>query len=258
MTGRSETAKLNWPRWAQILLIALLILIIGNRMTILVDNAAVRAGIAGELTWPGVSFGRDPKDVPGFLGVARLYPGSPMARAGVMAGDTLRFERRYEYFRRQNVGERVNFTLDRQGVRSERHLIAEPQPKTGPVRPQNAKELLGALAVIVSMLIGCSILWRGWGNKTAVLLGAALVAMGVVGIVLPPWAGEPWLALPMMSLLVVGASGVHLLLRWRCSCMRSTSGPCHAGAGIWPMRGWPSWLAFWPLLQAISSQCPVI
>ncbi len=212
MTNRAVSAKLNWPRWAQVLLIALLVLIIGSRMTMLVDTAAARAGIAGELTWPGASFGLNPQAKPGFLGVARVDPGSPMARAGVMAGDTLRFERRYEYFRRQNGGERLNFTLDRQGVQSEHYLIAEPQPKTGPFRPQNAKGLLGALAVIVSMLIGCSILWRGWGNKTAMMLGAALVSMGVVGIALPPWAGEPWLAVPMMALISVCNSGVHLLL----------------------------------------------
>ena len=53
MAGRGETDKLNWPFWAQALLIALLVLIIGNRMTIIVDNVAVRAGIAGELAWGG-------------------------------------------------------------------------------------------------------------------------------------------------------------------------------------------------------------
>ena len=40
MTGRGETEKLNWPRWAQALLIALLVLLNGNRMTVLVDTAA--------------------------------------------------------------------------------------------------------------------------------------------------------------------------------------------------------------------------
>ena len=47
MTGRGETEKLNWPRWAQALLIALLVLLIGNRMTVLVDTAAYRAGLFG-------------------------------------------------------------------------------------------------------------------------------------------------------------------------------------------------------------------
>ncbi len=91
-------------------------------------------------------------------------------------------------------------------------MIAEPQPRTEAFRQSNSKGLLSALAVIVSMLIGCSILWRGWGNKTAMLLGAAMVTISTAGVNLPPWAGEPWLAVPMMSLLAVGTAGVHLLL----------------------------------------------
>ena len=212
MTGREKIAKLNWPRWQQVLLIALLVVIIGNRLTLLVDTVAVRAGIAGEQAWGGATFVLDPHAKPGFLRVTEVVPDGPAARAGVMAGDYLTSERRYEYFRRPYVGERVNVTLDRQGVQSERHVIAEPRPLTEAFRQANTKGLLSALAVIVSMLIGCSILWRGWGNKTAMMLGAAMVTMGNAGIGLPPWAGEPWLAVPMLSLLVVGASGVHLLL----------------------------------------------
>ena len=40
MTGRGETEKLNWPRWQQVLLIAVLVLLIGNRMTSLLDATA--------------------------------------------------------------------------------------------------------------------------------------------------------------------------------------------------------------------------
>ena len=212
MTGRGKTEKLNWPRWQQALLIALLAVLIGNRMTMLVDTVAVRAGIAGEYTGAGSHIVLDPQAKPGFLRVTEVAPGSPMARAGVMAGDHLRFERRYEYYRRPNVGERIDFTLDRQGVQSERHVIAEPQPRTEAFRQANTKGLLSALAVFVSMLIGCSILWRGWGNKTAMLLGSALATMGIAGVNLPPWAGEPWLAVPMMSLITVSNAGGHLLL----------------------------------------------
>ena len=212
MSNRGDTTKLNWPRWQQALLIALLVLIIGNRMTMLVDTVAVRAGIVGELAWGGVTFVPDPQAKPGFARVTEVVPGSPAARAGVMVGDYLTSERRYEYYRRPNVGERFDFTLDRQGVQSERHVIIEPLPLTEALRQANAKGLLHALAVIVSMLIGCSILWRGWGNKTAMLLGAAMATMGIAGVNLPPWASEPWLAVPMMSLIAVSNAGVHLLL----------------------------------------------
>jgi hypothetical protein len=211
MTNRAESPKLDWPRWQQVLLIALLALLIVNRMTILLDTAAARAGIAGELAWVGASNRPDP-DKAGYVRVTEVAPGSPAAKAGVRAGDYLTSERSYEYFRRPYVGERLKFTLDRQGVQSERQLITEQMSWTQARLQQNTKGLLNVLAVMVSMLIGCSILWRGWGNKTAMLLGAAMVTMGVAGVLLPPWADEPWLAVPMLSLLMACAAGVHLLL----------------------------------------------
>ena len=212
MTGRGNTEKLNWPRWAQALLIAVLVLLIGNRMTLVVETAAMRAGFAEERAWGGVDSVPDPQAKPGFLRVDEVYPGGPAARAGVMVGDYLTSERPYDYYRRGYVGERFNFTIERQGVLFKRHVIAEPLPWTEARLQSNTKGLLSALAVFVSMLIGCSILWRGWGNKTAMLLGAAMVTMGVAGVNLPPWAGEPWLAVPIMALIAVGNSGVHLLL----------------------------------------------
>ena len=204
--------KLNWPRWAQALLIAVLVLLIGNRMTLVVETAAMRAGLAEERAWGGVATVPDPQAKPGFLLVTEVAPGGPGARAGVMVGDYVTFERRYDYYRRGKVGERFDFTLERQGVRSERHVIDEPLPQTEALRQSNSQGLLSVLAVFVSMLIGCSILWRGWGNKTAMLLGTAMVTMGIAGINLPPWAREPWLAVPMMALISVSNSGVHLLL----------------------------------------------
>ena len=53
MTGRGKTEKLNWPRWQQVLLIALLAVLIGNRMTMLVDTVVVPSGIAGEQAGAG-------------------------------------------------------------------------------------------------------------------------------------------------------------------------------------------------------------
>ncbi len=212
MTNRAESAKLDWPRWAQLLLLAALVLLIGNRMTLVVETAAMRAGFAEERAWGGVDTVPDPLAKPGFLKVTEVAPGSPGAKAGVMVGDYLASERPYDYYRRFKVGERFDFTIVRQGVQFERHAIAEPLPWTEARLQSNTKALLSVLAVLVTMLIGCAILWRGWGNKTAMLLGAAMVTMGFAGFNLPPWASEPWLAVPMMSLISVSNSGVHLLL----------------------------------------------
>ncbi len=111
MTNREEAAKLGWPRWQQALLIAVLVLVIGNRLTLLVDTVTLRAGIAGELGWGGFTIVPDPHAKPGFLRVTEVAPGGPAARAGVMVGDYVTSERRYDYYRRGYIGERFNFTL---------------------------------------------------------------------------------------------------------------------------------------------------
>jgi S1-C subfamily serine protease len=92
MTNREEAAKLDWPRWQQVLLIALLAVLIVNRMTILLDAAAARAGIAGEMPRVGASIRPDP-DKPGYVRVAEVAPDGPAASAGVKVGDYLTSER---------------------------------------------------------------------------------------------------------------------------------------------------------------------
>jgi hypothetical protein len=51
LEGRTVTNQLNWPRWQQVLLIALLVVLIGNCMTVLVDAATCRAGLFGEVAF---------------------------------------------------------------------------------------------------------------------------------------------------------------------------------------------------------------
>jgi len=85
MSNRAESERLNWPRWAQVLLIALLALLIVNRMTILLDTAAARAGIAGELSLVGAASGPDP-DKPGYARVTEFVPDSPAARSRLQVG----------------------------------------------------------------------------------------------------------------------------------------------------------------------------
>ena len=190
MTNRSDTNQLNWPRWQQVLLIALLVLIIGNRLTWMVDGAAYRAGLLGEIAYVGGSQVNDPDAPPGFGKMIDVVPGGAFARAGVREGDYLRTDPSYYRLLRPVVGETLNFTLDQDGVRSERQIIIEPVP-TGDVQEQdNFRRLLNQLAGIVSALVGCFILWRGWGNKTAMLLGTALAMLGRSGSVIPAWASD--------------------------------------------------------------------
>lgn len=249
MSRSSESARLNWPRWAQVLLIAVLAVLAINRMTMLVDTAAVRAGLYGELTWIGGTLAQDPSRDPGFVRVTEVAPGGPLAKAGVAKGDQVAFVHSYEYLRRKHLGERLAFTLDRDGVRSARTLVVERLPMDTPLGRQNSQRLLNALSVMLSMLIGIFIVWRGWGNKTVMLLGAALVTLGTGGFNLPPWASAPWLAVPMWSLVVSSFVVINLLLLFAMRMFEDHVGPLPR----WHWRlayAWQVLLAAWCLFAA--------
>ena len=176
MTKASDSNQLNWPRWQQALLIALLVLLIGNRLTILVDTAAYRAGLFGEVALDAGRLMSDPNGPAGFGKMIEVEPGGPYTKAGIRNGDYVRTDPSYQYLLRPVAGERVNFTLDRGGVRSEHHIIVEALPAGHEQAQSNGLRVATLLAAIISMLVGCFILWRGWGNTAAMLLGAALAA----------------------------------------------------------------------------------
>jgi GAF domain-containing protein len=211
MSNRAESAKLNWPRWAEVLLIAVLVVIVCNRSASLLDGAAYRAGLYGELVYAGGRAVNDPAAPLGFGKMVDVVPDGPFARAGVRNGDHVRTDP--VYFRQQNLGfaEKLNFTLNRDGVRSERQITLERVPADSVEAQGSFRRLVNLLAAFVSMLIGCFIIWRGWGNKTAMLLGAALLMLGRGGSGIPGWADQ-FFAFPMWWILLVGGTTSALLI----------------------------------------------
>ena len=69
----------------------------------------------------------DPAFAPGFVAIVSLDPGSPLAQAGVSAGDHLRFEPTWDYLRYHTAGEHVRATLDHAGRQSHVDLVAAPR-----------------------------------------------------------------------------------------------------------------------------------
>ncbi len=200
----------------------------------------MRAGLYGEVPDYGGLLADNPGGQSGFVKARQVVPGGPLAKAGVQEGDELRFEHSYERLRRAEVGETLAFTLDRGGVQSNRQLTVEPTVWNEANRQRNFQLLLNALAATVSMLIACFILWRGWGNKTAMLLGAALIALGSGGILLPPWASAPWLAVPMWSLVLVATALTSLLIPFAMRMFEEGVGPL-------PRWHWQAAKSFWLL-----------
>ena len=203
MTKTTDTNKLNWPRWQQLLLIAVLVLFIGNRLTSMVDMTAYRSGLLGEIALNSGRAIPNSTAPAGFGRMVEVDPGGPVAKAGIRNGDFVQTDLPYYYAVRPEVGDRINFRLDRDGVRSEHQIVVEALPVGHEQARINELRLANVLAVFISILVGCFILWRGWGNAAAMLLGVALGGTGFGELNQPPWATDLGLALPMFWLLVV-------------------------------------------------------
>ena len=206
MSSRGEVAKLNWPRWQQALLIAVLLLVIGVRLVMLGDSAVSLSGLNGEVGTIGGQGAPNSEFDAGFGKLFEVYPDGPLAKAGASVGDHIRFEPAYMGYGQSVVGQTFEVTLDHNGVRSSRQLTIAPWHPNATVRQALGWLALNLVAAILSVLIGCFILWRGWGHKTAMLLGASLICMTVVNVRLPGWASAPALAVPMWA--VYGGGGL--------------------------------------------------
>jgi hypothetical protein len=212
MTNTAETNKLNWPRWQQVLLIALLVLVIGNRLTATVDMAAYRTGLLGELALNSGRAIPDPNAPTGFGRMIEVDPDGSFAKAGIRNGDFVQTDPTYYYAIRPEVGDRLSFTLDRDGVRSAHHIVIEPLPVGHEQAQSNGLRLASVLAVLITHLVGCFILWRGWGNPAAMLLGMALATIGRGASNPPPWATDLGLTGPMWWLQIGSFAFVALLI----------------------------------------------
>jgi hypothetical protein len=253
MTNREESAKPNWPRWQQVLLIAVLAVLIGSRLTSQVDAVAHRAGLFGEFPLIEATVANDPDAPAGFRKVVRVEPNSSAARAGTRIGDHLRVDsffrdgrqisQRFSPEEHLTAGDWINFTRDREGIRSEYQIILKPVPAGHEQEYRNSLRMVNLLASIISSLIGCFVLWRGWGNTTAMLLGGALAVVGVGGFGIPPWVSNPVLENAMWWLVIVAPALVALLIPFAIRMLEQQG------------RALPRW--HWRLASAWSIWCLV-
>jgi hypothetical protein len=211
MPSQRKVNSLTWPRWAQALLIALLVLIMSARLVMIVEGVVSGTGVWGpEGRQPGIT-NLDPNAEPGFGLVVDATPNGELAKAGVSVGDHVRFERRYQQVLVPVAGERIDFVLDHDGARSQRHIIVEPWHWNERERQAAFAIMLVQLTGLMAFLIGCFILWRGWGNRAAMLLGAAVTNLASVPSFYPEWMTSPALFFVTLTLDNVGWFLVALL-----------------------------------------------
>jgi hypothetical protein len=189
MAGQTDPAKLNWPRWAQALLIAMLVLVAAIRLIALADDGAYRAGLLGEKTTIGGYMIPDPVSPREYWHVVDIAAGGPMDKAGLRIGDLVRTDPLLAVFIRNPAGREIPFILNRDGKITNGHFKVENARQSATQRQLDNLLSLNKLAALITTLIGCFLLWRGWGNKTAMLLGTGMLPLHIADFAIPPYFG---------------------------------------------------------------------
>lgn len=144
---------------------------------------------------------------PGYVRVVDAEPGRALHRSGIRIGDAIRLDRPTDLWRTAfRIGEPLGVTILRDG--RSMHAFIDLRPR--PVRWRGA-DLANALLALFIVLAGSLIATRA-RQASVVLLGATMVAMGMLGSYLYGWENliVPWLPVgPFWSLIMsLGAIGI--------------------------------------------------
>jgi len=195
--GDSESPDWGYRVWQVVALLFAAYVILQQTEALLWDAHLVPQG--GTLGAEQAQLRADPGYAPGFVVVTRVAPGSPLDRAGVLAGDHLRFDPIWDYLRYKRSGERLSLTLDHAGHRSRLDLVTVPRVPGAAETRGDLKTALFDLSNLIPALFGAFILGRSRGRVVAMLLGTALVVFGL-GVASP----QLWQAWPQTFLLLYG------------------------------------------------------
>lgn len=161
----------------------------------------------------------------GFLRIVSVKPDGALAAAGVRSGEEVRLDRPTDAWRTPRAGETIGFTIRRGGALSHRTVSLRPRP----VGPQDR-----ALAVsdpfsfgieAVICLMGMFVALRSRRRASPVLLGAALVCLGLSGDIANLAESDPRLYPAWASLAVtIYSVAPVLLLAFALAARRDTRG----------------------------------
>ena len=182
-----EAPRARWP-WIgpalQALCLLFAVVVIGQDL----GSLLVRAHVVP----PSRGLGMFPDSLPdgGLARIVLITPGGPVARVGAVAGDRMITDRMTDIARPLRPDERVGITLDHGGRRSHLFVQAAP-PTTSPDRPDTAFRQINGAASILATMFGAFIVWRSRRRRTAMLLGAALIAYGMTSAAPRNWPTDP-------------------------------------------------------------------
>lgn len=123
---------------------------------------------------------------PGWLRVAQLQtPDSP-----VQVGEYIKLDKSYEIRKIRRAGEKFGLTVDRDGRLQHLEFYMINRDFRANSGARATISTIGVLEFITSLLsfaLGVLVVWRGWGQTSAVLLGVGLNALAIPLSPLPSW-----------------------------------------------------------------------
>ena len=188
---------------------------------VLVATAAMFAflvalsSVVDQTRWTGL-YGDNALGTPGFsikplpgqdalFTVIAVDPGGPAARSGVHAGDRFRPDQLYDFARDYKAGQSIGFTIVNGPHTRHVTLVFSPVHFGEQALSVRIAESGATFARWLSILFGGLLLVRGWGNRSALILGFGMVGISIY-LQIPAWAEGP-----IETEAMVVASGLTLL-----------------------------------------------
>jgi hypothetical protein len=192
--------RFDWPNWFDVLVKGSLALIVATTLAVVVESVALDARILPVSGWTKVAWSQSPTIRTGWMEANEVDPEGPMGKAGVAAGDLLKFDNPFYHVQTRFAGDPIGFTLDHQGQLSHRTVITprlEEDERASAFRPII---VFGDLSLILTAGFALLLLIRKWRDRTAFCLALFLLAFAVPGIILPRFA-----QLAALRWLMIGA-----------------------------------------------------
>ncbi len=193
---RPERRPLDWRRLVQIAGACFALFAVASDAMILLFILHAMPGV-GDIGRERTISSVGQSQRPGYVVLNTVLAGSPLDRAGVETGDTVAFDRPYDFQRYPHAGESIGLTVVRDGRNIHLNVTAEGVFGAPFARQQVYQEVAAIISLLVPALLGLFVLMRSKANLNTILFGMMLVVFGMSSA--------------LISLLPVGAFAAGLM-----------------------------------------------
>lgn len=186
MGDRAEAAA--WPKWFGWLLAAALLLCGLGNLNIRIEQLGIETALLTDTEPLGIVATRGFGARAGWREIEEVEPGSVLAAAGVKPGDQIRMDQPLSYKRIGVPGERIGFTIERDGKQFRKEVVAAAEVGPGNGSMLAASFALQFAAQMLTAGLGLVLIRRRWGDPAALTLGLILFGLGINVDGVPTWS----------------------------------------------------------------------